>query len=227
MTLFPRASLASLLPVVLLLVLTAFLPCPVLAAVEPEEPPRWSLDVKGGYFYPAIEDWATYYGDNKTWQIGGSMAYKLLRQVEVGLEGGIIKDRGQAYAPVNGIVTGSVDYELYPASVFIVLRGIFSEDQWLVPYIGGGFTRMFYREKIEDQGTVKGSTDGYYGKAGIQLQLDGADRSAANNLYLNYGINHTWLFFEAQRITAKINDNDGNQVDLGGTSYLWGLLFEF
>ena len=227
MTLFPRAAAASLPAVVLFLVLAALLPCPVLAAVEPEEPPHWSLDFKGGYFYPAIEDWATYYGDNKTWQIGGSLAYKVLRQVEVGLEGGIIKDRGQAYAPINGFVTGSVDYELYPASAFVVLRGIFSEEQWLVPFIGGGYTKMFYRISVVDQGTTRGSTDGYYGKAGIQLLLDGVDRSAANNLFLNYGINHTWFFFEAQRITAKVNDIDGNEVDLGGTSYLWGLMLEF
>jgi hypothetical protein len=207
--------------------------CPALAAADTAERPHWSLDVKGGYFYPDFDQfpndqkWADFYGDDKTWQVSWSLAYKLLRQVEIGLEGGVIKDRGQGWAPTNGILTGRVEYELYPASAFVVLRGVFSEDQWIAPYIGGGYTRVFYREKIQDQGTVKGFANGYYGKAGIQLLLDGTDRSAANNLYMTYGIHHTWIFFEAQKITAKVNDVNGVEVDLGGVSYLGGLLFEF
>lgn len=224
---------ACLIAAILLSACAALVPAAASAAAPPEEPPHWSLDMKGGYFtpdydqFPGGKQWADFYGEKKTWEISGSLAYKLLRQIEVGLEGGVIKDRGQGYAPTNGTVTGRVEYELYPASAFVTFRAVFSEEQWLAPYIGGGFTRMFYREKIENQGTVRGSTDGYYGKAGIQLLLDGADRSAANNLYMNYGINHTWLFMEVQKITARVNDATGTEVDLGGTSYLWGLLLEF
>ena len=69
--------------------------------------------------------------------------------------------------------------------------------------------------------------DGYHGRAGLQLLLDNMDPRAAGNLYTDYGIFHTYLFFEAQYIRAMVSDLDGVSVNLGGTSYLAGLLFEF
>jgi hypothetical protein len=195
--------------------------------------PHWSVEVKGGYFYPELENWEAYYGDDKTWHAAGTVAYKFFRWAEIGVEGGMIRDRGTASAPFNSayfgtpVTAGEVTYQLFPVSAFVVLRGVFSEQQWLVPYIGGGYTRMHYRVKVEDQGSVRGSADGYNGRAGIQLLLDNLDQKAANNLYMDYGILHTYLFFEAQQTTARVTDVNGIEVDLGGLSYLWGLLFEF
>jgi hypothetical protein len=215
-----------ILSLVMLLIMPAVVP-----AAEPI--PHWSLEIKGGYFYPDIENWKTFYGDDKTWHYAGSLAYKVLRQVEVGVEAGYIKDRGLASAPQNskffGIqtLTGRVDYQLVPLNIFVLFRGVFSEKQWLVPYVGGGWTRMYYQEKIEDQGTVRGSVNGYHGRAGIQLLLDDIDARAANNMFLDYGIQHTYLFFETQYTRAMINDVNGVSMNLGGTSYLGGVLFEF
>jgi hypothetical protein len=86
---------------------------------------------------------------------------------------------------------------------------------------------MYYRQKVEGQGYVRGSTDGYHGRAGLQLLLDNLDRNAANRFYLDYGIFHTYFFFEAQLTKANVDTTAGASLDLGGTSYLWGLLFEF
>jgi len=38
---------------------------------------------------------------------------------------------------------------------------------------------------------------------------------------------HTSVFFETRVTRAMINDLTGKSVDLGGTSWLAGLLFEF
>jgi hypothetical protein len=210
--------------IILFLIMLLVMPVAVPAA---EPIPHWSLEIKGGYFYPDIENWKTFYGDDKTWHYAGSLAYKVLRQVEVGIEAGIIRDRGQAYAPLNAVKTGSVVYELFPVNVFLLVRGVFSEKQWLVPYVGGGWTRMSYQEKIEDQGTVRGAVNGYHGRAGFQLLLDDIDARSANNMFLDYGIQHTYIFFETQYTRAMINDVNGVSVNLGGTSYLGGVLFEF
>jgi hypothetical protein len=43
-------------------------------------------------------------------------------------------------------LNGEVDYDLYPVNVFVLVRGVINENQWLVPYIGGGWTRMYYHE---------------------------------------------------------------------------------
>jgi hypothetical protein len=223
-----RKSRWPFLDVFLLACMTAFLAAaPDAPAAELKSRPHWSAEVKGGVFYPAADNWSAYYGSDRTWQIAGSLAYKLTRRIEAGIEGGMAKDQGAGYAPLNGISTGKVDYSLYPLNVFALFRGIFAEDQWVVPYVGGGYTRMFYRQQTEGQSDVKGAANGYHGRAGLQLLLDRIDTRAANNMYLGYGIIHTYLFVEAQRTTAKTDTVSGGTVDLGGTSYLAGFLFEF
>ncbi len=210
------------------------LPAAALAAVDPVETPHWSLEVKGGYFYPDLNNWKTYYGDDKTWHFAGSLAYKLFRQVDIGVEGGMIRDRGVGYAPLNSawkgvpVYGGRVTYELYPLNVFVLFRGIFDEDQWLVPYAGGGWTRMFYREKIEAQSSARGFADGYHGRAGLQFLLDNVDPGAANTFALEYGVIHTYFFLEAEYVRAMADSADNTVTyNLGGTSYLAGFLFEF
>jgi hypothetical protein len=213
-----------------ILLLAAALAAPMTgsAATDPQQDrPHWSLELKGGYFYPAADDWATFYGDDKTWQISGSVAYKLVRQIEAGIEVGMARDRGAGYAPLNGILTGEVRYDVFPLNVFVLIRGVFREQQWLVPYAGGGFTRMYYRQEIEGQSDVRGSTNGYHARGGIQLRLDELDPRATNNMYQDYGIDHTYLFFEVQYIRADADTAGGGSVDLGGISYLGGFLFEF
>jgi hypothetical protein len=145
-------------------------------AAEPAlERPHWSLELKGGVFIPDIDNWATYYGRRDISEYGGSLAYKITPQIEVGLEGSYIKDKGRGFAPGHGIVTGDVTYELAPLNVFVLVRGVFRDNQVLIPYAGGGWTRMYYREKVQYQGDIKGSTDGYHARAGLQLVLDSMD----------------------------------------------------
>jgi hypothetical protein len=197
-------------------------------AAEPAlERPHWSLELKGGVFMPDIDNWATYYGRRDISEYGGSLAYKIIQQIEVGLEGSYIRDKGRGLALLHNIVTGDVTYELAPLNVFVLVRGVFSENQVLIPYAGGGWTRMYYREKVQYQGDVKGSTDGYHARAGLQLILDSMDPRAASNMHMDYGVIHTSLFFEARHIRAMITDLGGTSVNLGGTSWLGGLLFEF
>ena len=197
-------------------------------AADPAEPllerPHWSLEVKGGTFTPKLEDWATYYGRRYMPMIGGSLAYKLLRQVDIGISGSIGQDRGQGYAPQHQSVAGRVTYRVAPLNFYVLLRGVFTENQWVVPYAGGGITRMFYSEEVEGQDAVNGSVDGYHARGGLQFLLDVLDQRAANNMYLDYGIHHTYLFVEAEYTRAVI---DSYSVNLGGTSYFGGLLFEF
>ena len=209
------------------LLLSIMICLPAQAAEPDMERPHWSLELKGGVFIPAIENWATYYGRRDIAEYGGSLAYKIIRQIEVGLEGSYIRDEGRGFAPGHGSVTGNVTYELAPLNVFVLARGVFRENQVLIPYAGGGWTRMYYREEVQYQGITRGSTDGYHARAGLQIVLDSMDPRASSNMYMDYGVFHTSLFFEARYIRAMITDLGGNSIDLGGTSLLGGLLFEF
>lgn len=209
---------------IILLTLLLCIPVSARAADPLLEQPRWSLEAKGGRFTPAIENWRTYYGKRYTSIYAATLAYKVLRQVDIGIGGGSILDRGTGLAPVHGTLSGSVTYELYPINAFVVLRGVFSEKQWLVPYLGGGWTRIYYRERVQGQSAAKGSADGFLGRAGIQFLLDGIDLDAANSMYLDYGVHHTYFFIEAEKTRALVKSVD---VDLGGTVYSGGFLFEF
>ncbi len=209
---------------IILMLLALLVPAATYGAEPVPDRPHWSLELKGGTFAPVLDNWSHYYGKRSMPEYEGTLAYKVLRQVEVGVSAGTARDKGQGYAPGHGTVSGEVTYELYPVNVFVLVRGIINEKQWLVPYIGGGYTRMYYRETIQDQGTVRGSADGYHVRGGLQLLLDGIDQGAANNLYRDFGVYHTYFFVEAERTKAR---DKPTSIDLGGTAYLMGLLFEF
>jgi hypothetical protein len=203
-----------------------FLPLAAIAADQPAERPHWSLELKGGLFYPALSNWKEFYGSDKTNEYDLALAYKFTRRLELGIEGGYSRSGGEGFAPLHNVSAGHVVYNLYPVNVFALYRGIVNEDQWLVPYIGGGFTRIYYQEKVDFQGSTKGHADGYHARAGLQFLLDGLDRSAANSFYLDDGVYHTYFFIEARYSRAMIDTTSGS-LDLGGKSYLAGLLFEF
>jgi len=215
-----------------LIILFLMLPAAAMAAdLEPERT-RWSVEAKYGLFYPDIDNWSTNYGSDRTWDIAGAVGYKLLRQIEVGVEAGMMRDTGRGYAPTMGVLSGNVEYSLWPLNAYVLFRAVFSERQWLVPYAGGGWTRMYYQEKITGQSTIKGSADGYHGRAGIQLRLDDLDVSASNGLFMDFGIRHTYLIFEVERTHVMADAvptvrNPSTTINIGGTTYFSGFLFEF
>ena len=223
-----RPELEKLLLTLLLIILPSLAQG---AEVRPDLP-HWSLELKGGAFFPATPDWNKFYDSSYTGQYGGALAYKVFRQVEVGMAGSYLNASGKGQLPLHSgsgsqVTSGDVSYELLPLDVYVLARAVFKEDQLLVPYAAAGYTRLFYREELSGQETVKGSVNGYHGRAGVQILLDGIEADASRNLYLDYGIHHTYLFLEAKYLHAKADTLPTGSVNLGGTSYLGGFLFEF
>jgi hypothetical protein len=206
------------------IIISLLLPAAAFAEYTPLERPHWSLELKGGTFSPSLPDWEKFYGRKNMPEYALSLAYKFTRRIETGIEIGTARTTGTAAAPLHDVLAGEVKYRIVPVNAFFVYRGSFGEDQWLVPYAGGGFTKILYWETVESQGGVKGSANGYHARGGLQFLLDGLDRRAANSMYMDYGINHTYLFVEAEYTSAKVK---GVSADLGGTAYRAGLLFEF
>ncbi|GFO69389.1 hypothetical protein GMLC_29680 [Geomonas limicola] len=212
---------ARLLPLLLLLLLPGL----AQGAAERPDRPHWSFELKGGAFFPAK---ANSYGDGAIGQYGGTLAYKLHRMVEVGVGATYLSATGKGQLVAHQTPSSQrVDYELLPLDVFIVGRAVFSEDQLLVPYIGGGYTRLFYRERVSGGETVKGSVNGFHARGGVQVLMDGLERDASQSLYKEFGIHHTYLFVEGNYLNARADTTDGGSVNAGGTSVLGGLLFEF
>ena len=136
----------------------------------------------------------------------------------------MVTAKGQALAVQRGTPAGDVTYTLNPVNVFVLARLAKSEDQWIVPYLGGGLTRMYYRQKVQGQEAVRGRADGFHVRGGLQFSLDNIDAGASNGMYSYYGIINSWLFIEAEYIQAIVRSVS---TDLGGAAYRAGLLFEF
>jgi hypothetical protein len=198
-------------------------------AAEPQlDRPHWSVEIKGGFFEPDLPDFKKYYDKSTMPEFAGALAYKVFRQIEVGLSAGYLQAKGRGDAQQNNITTGNVTYKLAPINAFVLFRGVMSEDQWLVPYVGGGFTRMYYQERIDGQDTISGSVDGYHVRGGLQFVIDALDAKASSTMYKDYGIFHTSFFIEAEYTRAVVNATSTNpEINLGGIAYLGGLLFEF
>lgn len=206
------------------LLLVMLMPSAAYADDQAGDAPRWSLELKGGSFTPDIQNWSQHYGGRSMPVFAATLGYKILRQLEVGVEAGSARDTGQAFQPINNISSGNAEYEIQPLNVFVLLRGVMHEEQLLVPYAGGGWTHVLYRTTVQGNQTVRGSADGYHVRGGVQLLLDAMDQGASSVMYRDYRVLHTYFFIEAERTWAKVRSVS---VELGGTAYLFGLLFEF
>jgi hypothetical protein len=200
------------------------LPFAALAEESRLDHPRWSLEIKGGVFTPALKDWSRYYGKDSMPEYAVSFAYNPRRQVSIGAGAGAMSATGKAYNQRSNNLAGEATYELNPVNVFVVVRGVLHNEQLLVPYIGGGWTRMYYREMITGQETIRGNADGYHVRGGVQLSLDILDASASRRMYGDYGIRNTYFFIEMEKTRVVERTTS---LDLGGTAFLGGLLFEF
>jgi len=194
-----------------------------MASQAKDEPttPHWSFEFKVGKFESALDEWDTYY--DKTpyqWNIGGS--YKIFRPLEIGLSLGKMTTNGVGDFPLQQSMGGDVNFTLMPVNISLLYRFVFYEKQLLVPYVGGGWTRIYYRQKTGDGDKFEGSFNGHHLKAGVQLLLDSFDKKGARNLQRRMGIDNTYLFLEAQSTEAK-----EDAVDLGGDSLFLGLLMEY
>jgi hypothetical protein len=213
--------------ILILLILLVCFPGFVSAAGTDTERPHWSFELKGGAFFPGASNWSKYYGKDFTGEYGGAVAYKLLRQLELGVEASYINTTGKASAPLNNTLTGEVNNQLVPLGVYLLGRGLFYEKQLLVPYAGGGYTRTLYWQEVKNQGKVKGSVNGYYGRAGLQVLLDNIDPESSKNLKTEFNVKHTYLFAEGKYSHASAPTIPSGTVNIGGTSWLGGFLFEF
>lgn len=187
-----------------------------------DDAPRWSLEIKGGAMRSAMDEWGEHYGNDRLPRYAVGAAYKVWRPLELGFELAYLRDRGQGFAPGHGVSAGAVRYQLFPAHVTATLRGVFDEDQWLVPYVGAAVGRAAYRVGISGQERVSGSTGSEEYRAGLQLLLDRLDPRAAHDLRRGSGIRNSYLFVEYRKSEARLAGSD-----LGGEAWQAGLLLEF
>jgi opacity protein-like surface antigen len=190
--------------------------------VQAADAPPWAIEVKGGRYYPDLEDYETFYGKDNTTYLGLAGAYRINNWLEFGMELGYSRDDGVGLLPNAGTTGGQVEYTVLPLQAYLNFRYDIHTNQRFVPYVGIGVATAWYRQRIDQQPTREGRSDvGGAARAGIQLLLNGLDKRGANYYGADKPIK-TFLFLEGQYYSAKVDD-----IDIGGQNYVLGLRLEF
>ncbi len=184
--------------------------------------PHWTIEIKASRFEPELDDWQRFYGDDHSNQFGLAFAYKILRQLEIGLATDRFKEDGVGNLPLNNRTGGQVEYEQQTRHLFVLYRAIFNEQQIFVPYIGAGISEASYKQTILNQDEVEGDADGHHWRLGLQILLDKTEVSSASNLNEESGIDNSYFIIELQETDIEIDN-----IPLGGTALSIGFTFEF
>ena len=184
--------------------------------------PRWAFEIKGGQFYPDLENYSTFYGSDKTSYLTLTFGYRHRNWLEFGAELGRMEDDGVGVLTISGGLGGAVKYTLFPAQIFANFSYDVRREQLFVPYAGISVVSAYYEQEVDQQPSRDGRTDlGYGVRAGLRLSLNRLDpRAAARNR--DRPLKNSYLFIEAQSFSTE---SDG--IDLGGEIYQFGFRFEF
>ena len=211
------------IPVLLTAILTTLFSVNASATDDtPKTDPHWNFEIKGGYFFPDLPDYETFYGDDKDFYFALASSYRFRNWLEFGGEIGHMSDSGVGIQPGSGQLGGKVRYTLIPVHAFVNFMYQRNYSQWLVPYIGAGLSVAYYNQDIDQQPDRNGLTDvGGMARAGIRLFVNPLDPSTAARASKGV-LQRSYLFLEAQYFTTEVDN-----TDLGGKVYLLGFRLEF
>jgi opacity protein-like surface antigen len=188
----------------------------------------WAVGFAIGYVIPAIEDWEDNYDKPGDWVPDLSAAYALSENWSVAAEIAYFRASSQA----RGAITGEPSIEeqqltLVPTTISLEYRLRFDTAQLIVPFVGAGYRRVSYKLKVGENETITGGANGWAGRAGIDVLLNGLDPSSAADFSAEYGVARSYFRLEAQWAKAEAPGTGGSDIDLGGITYLAGVRFEF
>ncbi|MDH5544551.1 MAG: hypothetical protein OEZ43_03095 [Gammaproteobacteria bacterium] len=182
----------------------------------------WQMESKLGVFQPNYQNWATYYGKDWTGAASLSIAYKPIRLIAIGVDMVYLRASGDGGYQSSGALGGEVTHEMAPGSAYLELSGYIFRNQWVVPFVGGAYGRMTYRQQVTYQPDIIGNLYGSTVFAGARILLDGLDLNAAKLLREDYGIAHSYLTLELRRLSAEKSGQDlGGNFLFGGLNLLF------
>lgn len=216
-----RSALGPL-AVWLLVGIAGAIPARAWAADDP-----WSVGVFAGYFAPAVENWEDNYDRRGGWVPDVSIGYAASTWVSAVAEAAYFG----ASSFARGAITGDPSIERQRLTLVVMTVGgesrlRLSPTQIIVPFVGAGYRRVSYRLKVGAD-TASGGAHGWVGRGGIDVLLNRLDPSAASGLREDYGVARSYLRLEAQWAKVEAPGTAGSDIDLGGTTLLAGLRFEF
>ncbi|MCL6584450.1 MAG: hypothetical protein K6U11_12530 [bacterium] len=203
--------------------------CPYRAWAE--APCGLSTSVWAGYYIPQDTNFRRVYNKDNIYSDEGQLALFLefskswFSQIELAAGFGGTQFRGYTLLGPDNPSIDRVKMSLLAGYTQVSYLFRYVEGQMLVPYFGGGFDAWGYQEKEEGDDPVRGGKYGYHGLVGVRLLLDWLDHRAAESSRQEFGIENTYLVFEAKWL--KINNFGESKLDFSGRLYRAGLLWEF
>jgi opacity protein-like surface antigen len=192
------------------------------AAAEPPETfadAAWMIEPKGGRMQPALPEYEQFYGDDDSRHFALAFGYRFSHWFELAAETQYTNDDGVGQLGSTGGPGAPVEYTLVPVHVFAKFRFERSANQLLVPYLGAGVVRAYYKQEIELQDDRDGTTDlGPSVRAGLEILMNRLDPPVGGD---TDPLKRTYLFIEVQSFETEV---DG--IDLGGDAWLVGFRFE-
>lgn len=191
---------------------------PLAAQPHPDNPERWSIEMRGGIFQPTGGAMKQFYSGccNVTGSITGGWLYDSKFGIDVGL--GVFTKGGAA----RGQTTGRASQEtfsllLIPMQLEGTFRIDYGDEQPVAPYFKGGVDFIYFRES--GQGTVvKGLKTGVHGGGGVMVLLNNLSDDRVDR---QFGINDIFLILDGRY--QWVNNFGGGGLDLSGYAFTAGI----
>lgn len=162
---------------------------------------------------------------------------KKMRDLTVIIASGFAYARGRALVGAGGTSSDGIDQTnrpgkeglnmiMFPISVGAQYKLRFWDNQILFPFIGGAINANIVTESQEGLSFSNPQLAYFFGahaSGGLALNLSWLERQASINLDNDFGINNTYLTFEARQIISFDTDN----WDLNGVIFVVGMSFEY
>ncbi len=211
-----------------------------------QSPQHMAVELRFGPYRPRVDDSASgtpyddVFGDKRRYLVGLEFDYQLLRIPSVGSLGpglGLGTFTAKAKAPLtdgSGPSGEETRLRVLPAYLVAVLRVDVLAQQTKVPlavYAKGGLGYALWWARGEEHleradGVVgKGSSYGYHAAFGGMFLLDSLDRASALEMDTTTGLNSVYAFGEF--LTTGLDGFGGDRLDVGATTWMAGLAFEF
>lgn len=192
----------------------------------------WVGSAALGAFHPQQKNWSDHFDQDFLFTGKLGLGYRFAGRWEVGLEGGYRRATGTEKIALQDntgadLATASFDQTLtdVPVQVYGLYQFRGSEEQVVVPYVGAGLTRHYYRLNVDGGDDVRGHLSGYLARAGVRVALDRFEPRRSGRARARVGLSHTYLSVEGEY--SRVDDFGKESANLGGWALYAGAVFDF
>jgi len=170
------------------------------------------LEMKGGYYRCSDYDkWEEAIGHGFSAFGGVKLSREVLKNIELGISVDYLRANQKEWAVY-----------LVPVGLTLTYANRRSQNQVFVPYLGLGVDFVYGRtgtgEKIPEASHLK--EPGFHATLGMRILLDAATAEDAGAFDQKYGVNNSYLVFEAKYLQLFNDDYVDQESQYQGTGFL-------